>query len=85
MEPGPRQASRKNKPDHEKSPGAAPAAGASFNPSEGSDKGPSEAGSAPRSVTHGLPIPESEYRKLKKVDDKAHLTLGRPLGGPYVP
>jgi hypothetical protein len=58
--------SKKTTPDHEKSRGASPAAGASFNPRKGRDEATPEAGTAPRSVTHGVPIPESEYKKLKE-------------------
>lgn len=57
---------RKSTPDHKKNQGTAPAAGASFDPKQGHEEGPPAAGAPSRSVPHGLPISESEYRKLKE-------------------
>lgn len=57
---------RKSSSDHEKSHGAAPAAGAPFNPDEVGGESRPAPEPLPRSVTHGLPIGEAEYRELKE-------------------
>jgi hypothetical protein len=53
-------------PDHEAERGAAPAAGAPYNPTDRPDEDPSPGTPPSRSVSHSQPIDPSEYRKLKE-------------------
>jgi hypothetical protein len=67
-------ARKSRRPDHEMEQGVAPAAGATYSPTDHPDEGMPRGEPPSRSVSHGHPIDQSEYRKLKEQAAKA----GRP-------